>query len=133
MIKIDTSSFIPIYEQIKSQFMLIIAAYILKPHDPLPSIRELATELLINPNTVARAYREMEREGFIYTRRGKGCFVSDNSLSLAKDKRTELLNTIFDNVIEKARGYELTSNDITKLFEQRLHKVFNKVVEDSHG
>ncbi len=133
MIKIDTSSFIPIYEQIKSQFKLRMAAHILKPHDPLPSIRELATKLLINPNTVARAYREMEKEGFIYTCRGKGCFVSVNSVSLAKKKRTELLNTIFDNVIEKARGYELTSNDIKKLFHQRLHTVFKKDVEDSHG
>jgi GntR family transcriptional regulator len=133
MIKIDKSSFVPIYEQIKSQFKLRMAAHILKPHESLPSIRELATELLINPNTVARAYREMEREGFIYTRRGKGCFGSVNSLSLAKEKRTELLNTIFDNVIEKAQGYELTSNDIKKLFEQRLHTVFKKVAEDSHG
>ncbi|MGD8540492.1 MAG: GntR family transcriptional regulator [Candidatus Aminicenantes bacterium] len=133
MIKIDNSSFIPFYEQIKAQLKLRIAARILKAHDPLPSIRELATELLINPNTVARAYREMEREGFIYTRRGKGCFVSDNSFSLAKEKRTELLNNIFDSAIEKARGYELTSNDIKKLFQQRLHTVFKKVAEDSHG
>jgi GntR family transcriptional regulator len=133
MIKIDTSSFIPIYEQIKVQFKLRIVARILKPRDPLPSIRELATELLINPNTVARAYREMEREGFIYTRKGKGCFVSDNSFSLAKEKRTETLNEIFDSAIEQAKGYELTSNDIKKLFEQRLHTVFKNVREDSNG
>ena len=133
MIKINTSSFIPIYEQIKAQLKLRIAARMLKPHDPLPSIRELATGLLINPNTVARAYRDMEREGFIYTRRGKGCFVSDNSFSLAKDKRTELLNNIFDSAIEKARGYELTSNDIKKPFQKRLHTVFKKMAGDSHG
>ena len=133
MIKIDTSSFIPIYEQIKTQFKLRIAAHILKPHDPLPSIRELATELLINPNTVARAYREMEKEGFIYTRKGKGCFVSDNSFSLAEEKRAEILNAVFDNAIEEAKGYELTPEDIKRLFQQRLHSVFKNVREDSNG
>ncbi len=131
MIKIDTSSFIPIYEQIKAQLKLRMAAHILMPHDPLPSIRELATELLINPNTVARAYRELEREGFIYTRKGKGCFVSDDSFSLAKETRIENLNKIFDNAIEVARGYELTANDIKKLFQQRLYTVSKNPSEDS--
>ena len=131
MIKIDTSSFIPIYEQIKAQLKLRMAAHILMPHDPLPSIRELATELLINPNTVARAYRELEREGFIYTRKGKGCFVSDDSFSLAEETRIENLNTIFDNAIEVARGYELTVNDIKKLFQQRLYTVSKNPSEDS--
>lgn len=131
MIKIDTSSFIPIYEQIKAQLKLRMAAHILKPRDPLPSIRELATELLINPNTVARAYRELEREGFIYTRKGKGCFVSDDSFSLAKEIRIENLNKIFDNAIEVARGYELTANDIKKLFQQRLYTVLKNSSEDS--
>lgn len=133
MIKIDTSSFIPIYEQIKVQLLLRISARVLNPHDPLPSIRELATKLLINPNTVARAYREMEREGFIYTRKGKGCFVSDKSISLAKETRLEVLNKIFDNAIEEAKGCELTSNDINRLFQQRLGTAFENVREDSNG
>ena len=133
MIKIDISSFVPIYEQIKAQLRLRIAIHILKPHDPVPSIRELATELLINPNTVARAYRELEREGFIYTRKGKGCFVSENSFSLAEEKRTEILNKVFDDAIEEAKGFELNANDIKKLFQQRLHTVFKTVAEDSNG
>lgn len=133
MIKIDTSSFIPFYEQIKAQLKLRMAANILKPHDPLPSIRELATELLINPNTVARAYRDMEREGFIYTRKGKGCFVSDHSSSLAKQKSAELLNSSFDNAIEEAKGYALTASEIKKLFQKRFNFIFEKNREDSNG
>lgn len=133
MIKIDTSSFVPIYEQIKAQLKLRIAAHILKPHDALLSIRELATELLINPNTVARAYRELEREGFIYTRKGKGCFVSDNSFSLAKKTRIEILKKIFDDAIEEAKGYELTANDIKALFNHRLSTIFESIREDSNG
>jgi GntR family transcriptional regulator len=133
MIKIEPSSFIPLYEQIKVQLKLRMSAHVLKPHDPLPSIRELATELLINPNTVARAYRELEKEGLIYTRKGKGCFVSDYSSSLARQKRAELLNDIFDNAIEEAKGYALTASEIKKLFQKRFNFVFKKNREDSHG
>jgi len=130
MIRVDSSSFVPIYEQIKAQLKLRIAARILKPRDPLPSIRELANELLINPNTVARAYREMEKEGFIYTRKGKGCFVSDNSSSLAKEERDEILNKIFDKAIEEAREYTLTRNDIEALFHRRIDTFFGNTRED---
>ena len=77
MISVDASKFAPIYQQIKSQIKRQIGLGLLKPHQILPSIRDLATELLVNPNTVARAYRELEMEGFIYTRKGKGCYISD--------------------------------------------------------
>ena len=133
MIKIDTSSFIPIYEQVKTQLKLRIAAQILRSHDQLPSIRELASELLINPNTVARAYREMEREGFIYTRKGKGSFVSDDSGSLIREKRTEILNKIFDDAIEEAKKYQLAPNEIKRLFEQRTTLILKDVDEGSNG
>jgi len=133
MIKIDTSSFVPIYEQVKAQFKLRIAAHILKPHAPLPSIRELASELLINPNTVARAYRELEREGLIYTQKGKGSFVSEDSVLLVSEKRTEMLSKIFDDAIEEARKYQLTPTEMKNLFEQRTSLVLKDVDEDSNG
>jgi GntR family transcriptional regulator len=120
MIKIDFTSFIPIYEQIKMQFKGHIAARILKSHDPLPSIRELATELLINPNTVARAYRELEREGYLTTRKGKGCYVSDNTKASVHKERTALLNKICDDVIQEAKKYQLTPSELKSLFNQRL-------------
>jgi len=133
MIKIDTSSFVPIYEQVKAQLKLRIATHIFKSHDPLPSIRELASELLINPNTVARAYRDLEREGFIYTRKGKGSFVSDESVSLISKKRTEILNKIFDDAIEEAKKYQLAPNEIKRLFEQRTTLILKDVDEGSNG
>lgn len=120
MIKIDFTSFIPIYEQIKMQFKGHIAARILKPHDPLPSIRELATELLINPNTVARAYRELEREGYLTTRKGKGCYVLGNLETLINKERTTVLNKIFDDVIQEAKKYHLLPDEMKYLFNQRL-------------
>lgn len=122
MIKINTSSFMPMYEQINTQFKNKIALGILKPNDPLPSIRDLATELLINPNTVARAYRELEREGFISTRRGKGCYVSGVSSALLKQERAAILNRIFDEAIQEVRKFELPQKKIMATFEKRLRK-----------
>jgi len=120
MMKVDTSSFVPIYEQIKKEFKKEIFQGELRPHDALPSIRDLATELLINPNTVARAYRELDMEGFIYTRKGKGCYVSDDSSQLMDQERREILTQAFDEVIEEAKKYGLEQEEIKKLFEDRL-------------
>ncbi len=121
MIKVDTSSFVPIYEQIKKEFKKEIFMKNLKPDDPLPSIRDLATELLINPNTVARAYRELEMEGYIYTRKGKGCYVSDNSTKLMDQERWSILTQSFDEAIEEAKKFGLASGEIKKLFDERLN------------
>jgi len=76
--------------------------------------------LIINPNTVARAYRDLEKEGFIYTRKGKGCFVSDDSYALVKKESTTILNMIFDKAIGEATKLKLASKDIKKIFERRL-------------
>lgn len=120
MIKIEATSFVPIYEQIKKEIKRNITLGIIKAHKPLPSIRDLASELIINPNTVARAYRELEMEGFIYTKKGKGCYVSDISSSLIKKERMEILNNIFDEAIKETKNFNLELNEIKKLFEHRL-------------
>ncbi len=120
MIKVDTSSFIPIYEQIKTQMKREIFFGNLKPKDPLPSIRDLATELLINPNTVARAYRELEMEGFIYTRKGKGCYVSDDSSQFMAEERKSILMQSFDLAIQEAKRFGLGPEETKDFFEERL-------------
>ena len=66
----------PIYEQIKFGLRRLIMTDVLQPNDKMPSVRELSTQLAINPNTVQRAYRELEAEGYIYSVPGKGSFVS---------------------------------------------------------
>jgi len=120
VIKIEATSFVPIYEQIKKEIKRNISLVIFKAHEPLPSIRDLASELIINPNTVARAYRELEMEGFIYTKKGKGCYVSNISSSLIKKERMEILNKIFDEAIRETKDFNLELNEIKKLFEHRL-------------
>ena len=120
MLKLNTASFVPFYEQIKKQIKSKISLGELKSGDLLPSIRDLATELLINPNTVARAYRELEKDGFISTRKGKGCFVSEDSSALIEKERTELLNQIFDEAINEAKRFNLSKEGMKKIFDQRL-------------
>ena len=75
MVHLDYRDAKPIYTQIVENFQTQIAAGILQPGDKLPSVRELAQNLSINPNTIQRAYRELEAAGFIQTLPGKGCFV----------------------------------------------------------
>ncbi len=122
VIKVDPTSFIPIYEQIKKEIKGQITQGKLKALEPLPSIRDLATDLIINPNTVARAYRELEMEGFIYSRKGKGCYVTDNSSSLIEKERRTFLIGIFDQAIEEAKRYNLSGQEIIALFEERLRR-----------
>lgn len=75
---IDTRSAVPIFEQIKKQILEFISIGILKPKDKLPSVRSLASELGVNPNTVSKAYSELEEQGYLYSEKGKGCFIADN-------------------------------------------------------
>lgn len=89
MILIDYKDRRPIYEQIVEKFQQMIICGVMEPDSPMPSVRSLAMELSINPNTIQRAYQELEREGYIYTMKGKGSFVSESS-EAADSKREEI-------------------------------------------
>lgn len=79
MIQIDPRSSTAIYEQIIQQMKELCLKGVLKPGEKLPSVRELSTMIIANPNTVSKAYKELEREGIIETLRGRGTFVSKNA------------------------------------------------------
>ena len=132
MIKVDTSKFVPIYQQIKIQIKRQIGLGLLKPHQMLPSIRDLATDLLINPNTVARAYRELEMEGYIYTRKGKGCYVSVLSAVMIEEERNMVINRIFDDAIEEGMKFQPSHERLKQIFEERLASA-NKRKETTHN
>ena len=76
MISIDSRDPRPLYEQVVDGFRKLIIAGALRPDDKLPSVRSLATQLAINPNTIQRAYRELEAAGYVYSSAGRGSFVS---------------------------------------------------------
>lgn len=124
MISVDPASFIPLYEQVKSGLRREIALGALKPGAPLPSIRDLAAALLINPNTVARAYGELERDGLITTRKGRGCFVSEDSGALPQRDTVKRLDALFEAAIRESRKTGAAMSEIRKVFEDRLQCVF---------
>lgn len=126
MIKIDQTSFVPLYEQVKAGLRREIALGALKPGEPLPSIRDLAATLLINPNTVARAYGELERDRLITTRKGKGCFVSEDSKSLPGRDTLKRLDGLFEAVIQDARKTGAGPSEIRRTFEDSLRAAFEE-------
>lgn len=93
MIIIDYKDRRPIYEQIIERFKEMILKGILEPDSQMPSVRILAIDLSINPNTIQRAYSELERLGFIYSVKGKGSFIASTDL-LKKEKREEIYRSI---------------------------------------
>lgn len=93
MIIIDYKDRRPIYEQIVERFKELILKGVLEPDSQLPSVRNLAMELSINPNTIQRAYAELERRGFIYSVKGRGSFIGAND-HLIQCKKEEIFNSV---------------------------------------
>ena len=98
MIIIDYKDARPIYEQVVDKFQKLILTGVLEPNTRMPSVRSLAVELSINPNTIQRAYAELERQGFIYTVKGRGAFVAFDEKLLDVRKRQ-----IFEKLKELVR------------------------------
>jgi len=100
---IDIRATKPIYVQIMDEVRRLIAIGDLKPNDLLPSVRQLAAELRLNHNTIAQAFRELEREGIAYARRGQGTFVADRSATEAEQER--LLSEVVDRALTDAHRH----------------------------
>ncbi len=94
VITVDTRSRKPIYEQLVDNITSLILHGAIKPGEQLPGVRSLAVELAINPNTIAKAYVELERRGTIYTLSGRGSFVADDITALTKKSREEALAAV---------------------------------------
>lgn len=118
--KINPASGIPIYLQIGQQIKTAVASGALQPGDQLPSVRELALELTINPNTAAKAYQELEREGIITTIRGKGTFIAHQEAPLNPKANLELLNHNIDRLIIDALNMRLDLQELKELIDKRL-------------
>ena len=97
MIQINYQDKRPIYEQIVEKFRTLVVRGVLKPDDKIPSVRSLAIDLSINPNTIQKAYQELERQGVIYTVKGRGNFVSAKDKWMA-DESAETLGALHDSV-----------------------------------
>jgi GntR family transcriptional regulator len=109
----------PIWRQIVSQVKLLVASGRLAPGDELPPIRVLAERLTINPNTVARAYRELELAGIVEKRRTAGTYVSAAGSPLARRERRKLLTERIDALLAEARQLGIPTDEVVELLWQR--------------
>ena len=116
----NPSSGVPIYLQLMEQVKHAIETGALRPGDQLPGMRPLAEELVINPNTVAKAYRELEHEGVIELRQGAGAFVSGNVRAKKTTDNLRAGQTIVATAMERLRARGLSDDEIRRLFEAEL-------------
>lgn len=117
--RIDTTSREAIYQQIVGQVREGLARGTLTPGERLPSVRELARGLVVNPNTIARAYTELEREGTLITRPGLGVFVAEPNQELTKKSRQKRLVETMDRLLTEAVHLGFTAEEVLDLIADR--------------
>lgn len=100
MFELDLRSRLPIYEQLVERFKELIISEVLKVDEKLPSVRTLSKQLTINPNTIQKAYRELERQGYIYSIKGKGSFVMSSAQITNSEKLTNIKKELVKNLSE---------------------------------
>src|SRR5215210_4395648 len=124
LLKPNPSSGVPIYLQLMEQVKHGIETGALRPGEQLPSIRPLAEELVINPNTVAKAYRELEHAGLIELRQGAGAFVSDRAPNREDAERLKAAQALVAQGIERLRARGITDQEIRRLIEAELSGMY---------
>jgi GntR family transcriptional regulator len=116
---IDAKSGVPLYRQIIEQVKFAIARGDLEPGDQLPTVRQLAVDISINPNTVIRAYRELELEGLLATQQGSGTFVSENQPEIDAVEQQRMLDQIITELMARASGYGFSLDEVLEGLRQR--------------
>ena len=129
-IHISPNDGVPIYLQIINQVKYLVAAGRLVPGDETPPIRKLAEQLLVNPNTVARAYRELEREGVLISRQGAGTRVSAAGSPLSDAEKTRILAERADALLAEAGQLGVSFEEVIRLIEERRGKM-NRQFEET--
>ena len=124
MIQLDYRDPRPVYEQVKEKIKELIVAKVLRAEDRIFSVREMSSYLTINPNTILKAYKELENEGYIYSIRGKGYFVSSVN-NYAKEKRAEELKTQLEKSISELKCLGIKKENIYEI----TNKIFKEDAE----
>ena len=122
-IRLSQSDGVPIYRQIANQIKYLVAAGRLEIGEQLPPVRSLAEQLVVNPNTVARAYRELESAGVITSRQGSGVFVADNGSPLAHREKQAVLHDRIDMLLAEARSLDIDLGTLVKMLRDRNRKL----------
>ena len=121
-LQIDPASSVPIFTQITNQIKYSIAMGAYRAGDKLPSVRELAVQLRVNPNTVVKAYRELERETVVYTKRGLGIFVSKDAPGISRKERKRIIDERLGAAVEEALHSDLSPEEVRKIVEAKLNE-----------
>lgn len=120
VLTVDPRSGVPIYLQIIEQIKRSVALGVLLTGEQLPTVKQLAIDLTVNPNTVARAYRELEREQVIETSPGRGSFIRENGATESPRVAAEIGRDALDVALREAKSVGLTHAEVRKLFEGAL-------------
>ncbi len=119
---INTGSANPIYKQITDQVRLAVATGKLAVGDQLPSVRALAEDLVVNPNTVARAYTDLAREGLIESRAGRGVFITRKRKMFTREEGRRRLEPLLEGLIGEAMVMDFTRDELREAFEKKLNQ-----------
>ncbi len=117
MLHVDVKSSKPIYKQIKDQIKEGIIKGIFQPGDKLPSVRELSTMLTVNPNTVSKAYQELEREKALDTVRGRGTFIAEDYRPQLDEERLQEVNDLLRKVVVEAHYLGLSKQQLEQMVD----------------
>jgi len=118
--KLDLKSGVPFHRQIVDQIRYGIASDRLMPGEQLPTVRELAVHLQVNPNTVRKAYSELEILGILNTQQGTGTFVSDQQVDIGPAEKQRMLGQICDELVARGHQYGFTLREIVNHLNRRL-------------
>ena len=116
--RLDPHSGVPVYRQLIDQVQAAIAAGVLSVGDQLPTVRQVAVDLVINPNTVLRAYREMEIRGTLDTQQGSGTFIADKKFEYAKGERERQLGQLVGEFVSRAGSAGFTVEQLMKALRE---------------
>jgi GntR family transcriptional regulator len=116
--RLDSHSGVPVYRQLIDQVQAAVAAGVLAAGDQLPTVRQVAVDLVINPNTVLRAYREMEIRGTLDTQQGSGTFVADRKIEYSKSERERQLGQLVGEFVSRAGSAGFTVEQLVKALHE---------------
>lgn len=119
---VDVASRLPIYQQLANQIREAIARGDLQPEAGLPSVRQLSKDLVVNPNTVARAYTELEREGLLVSRPGRGIYVAQPRMELTRTARDRRFTEQLDRLLTEAVHLGYLAEEVSVLVSRRMRQ-----------
>jgi len=123
IVQVDPKSSVPVFQQIAEAVKSAIAKGVVAPGEAIPSVRQMAAQALVNPNTVARAYRDLEREGVVITQRGLGVFAAADAKKLCRDDRRKALAEHLAQIMADARQSGISIKELRAAFQDALREL----------